>query len=526
MTRRGDTRLRPALWSAGSPGRAARIRTRLLVAGALPLALFYFGWLLQPDRVGNPVLFALLVVAEVFNVVQGIGFWWTAQRERVRKPLRLANGSRPSVDLFVPVYDEPLEVVGPTIAAASMLKGADVRVALLDDGDSPQMRRLAERYGVRYIAREGSSGAKAGNINHALALTDAQFVAVLDCDHVPLPRFFSATMGHLADERVAFVQTPQYYANCDQGDIESAAWSQQSLFFGAIARGKDGHDAMFCCGTNVIFRRRALESVGGFPENSVTEDFELSVKLHEHGWRTVYVPEVVAHGLGPEDMASYVSQQQRWARGCLSAVPAVLRSRLPWRQKVQYLLSATFFLSGWTVLVYMLFPVIRIATGAQPLAAASADQFLMHFAPYFGLALYFVAAVGGGSYTFRAFALQSASFWIHVHASIRALMRRPGRFVVTPKQGAAVRQPKAVVPALAAIAVLSAAAVYGLLESLSPATLNNVAFAGVHLTVLTIGVLPALRTGGSAATADSRDAESRAPERAVAAERHRDRVAA
>ena len=165
------------------------------------------------------------------------------------------------------------------------------------------------------------------------------------------------------------MQTPQYYANWDRGEVPGAAWGQQALFFGPIARGKDGHDAMFCCGTNVVFRRAALEQVGGFPADSVTEDFELSIRLHELGWRSRYVPEVLAHGLGPEDMASYVSQQQRWSRGCLSALPAVLRSSLPLRLKVQYALSASYFLSGWTVLVYMTFPVVRLLTGAQPLAA-------------------------------------------------------------------------------------------------------------------------------------------------------------
>src|SRR5262249_33520835 len=143
-------------------------------------------------------------------------------------------------------------------------------------------------------------------------------------------------------------------------------------------------------------------------------------------------------------------------------LPTVLRARLPWRTKVQYLLSASYFLSGWTVLVYMLFPVVRILTGAQPLAATTADQFLVHFAPYFGLALLAVTSVGRGAYPFRAFALQSASFWIHVQQTILAIAGRRGRFVVTPKQGARERQPRAVAPALAAIAVLVAAAVYGL----------------------------------------------------------------
>jgi cellulose synthase (UDP-forming) len=205
------------------------------------------------------------------------------------------------------------------------------------------------------------------------------------------------------------------------------------------------------------------------------------------------VAEVLAHGLGPEDMASYVSQQQRWSRGCLAALPTVLRSALPLRQKVQYLLSASFFLSGWTVLVYMTFPVVRLLTGAQPLAATSADQFLGHFAPYFGLSLLAVTVLGGGAYTFKAFALQAASFWIHVQSSVLTLLGRRGGFVVTPKEGVAGPQPRAVAPALAAIVVLLAVAGYGLLRDRSPATLNNVAFASLHVAVLLSGVWPALR---------------------------------
>ena len=145
---------------------------------------------------------------------------------------------------------------------------------------------------------------------------------MFDSDHVADPTFLEATLGYMDDPKVAFVQTPQYYANGDSSRIAAASWAQQALFFGAIARGKDGLDAVFCCGTNVLFRREAFESVGGFPTNSLTEDYELSIWLHEKGWKSVYVPDVLSRGLGPEDMASYVSQQQRWARGCLSGSAA------------------------------------------------------------------------------------------------------------------------------------------------------------------------------------------------------------
>jgi cellulose synthase (UDP-forming) len=393
-----------------------------------------------------------------------------------------------------------------------------VRVALLDDGGSPAMADLARRCGAAYVQRTVHQGAKAGNINHALRSTDGELVAIFDCDHVPHPSFLERTIGHLDDPDVALVQTPQYYANADEHPIAAAAWSQQSLFFGAIARGKDARGTMICCGTNMVFRRSALEALGGFPEQSVTEDFELSIRLHERGWRTAYVPEVLAAGLGPEDTASYVSQQHRWARGCLSALPAVVRARLPFRVRLQYLLSSMYFLTGWTFLAYMAFPAIRILTGDQPLAATTADQFLLHFAPYFGFALMAVAVSGAGAYTFSAFALQAASFWIHIHASLLALLRRPGRFVVTPKQGARRRQPGAVAPGLLVLLALVGTAAYGLSRDRTPATLNNVAFALLHVSVLTAGVRPALqRRGGGAAVGRADTGERPAEPSEVAA---------
>jgi cellulose synthase (UDP-forming) len=193
-------------------------------------------------------------------------------------------------------------------------------------------------------------------------------------------------------------------------------------------------------------------------------------------------------------MASYVSQQQRWARGCLGAIGSTLRARLPLRLRLQYLLSSMYFLSGWTLLAYMSFPLIRILTGAQPVAAASADQFLIHFGPYFALALSTVAVAGAGSYTFAGFSLAAASFWIHVQATLRALLRRAPRFVVTPKRGAAQRQPRSVWPALVAIAALVGVAGYGASQGHSPATLNNIAFAALHVCVLGAGVRLALVT--------------------------------
>lgn len=503
-----DIRLRRPTWNPLPTGMPVRTRVRLAALIGLPLVIWYLSWLLNPVRIGQPVLYVLLVCSELLNVIQAVGFWWTCAFERVREP---KPPTRPvAVDVLIPRYDEPLEVVELTIAAAAGLRGDDVRVWLLDDGDSEDMRALAEAQGVGYLRRPVHDHAKAGNVNHALAQpqVDAPFVAIVDCDHVVAPEFLEATLGHFEeDDRLAFVQTPQYYANGEQPGVPGAAWHQQTLFFGAIARGKDGLGATFCCGTNVVFRRAALDETGGFPTHSITEDFELSITLHERGWRSAYLPRVLASGLGPEDMAAYTTQQLRWARGCLSALPRILRARLPWRLRAQYLLSGLYWLSGWTVLFYMMFPLVRILFGVQPLAHLTAPEFLLHFVPYFLIALSTAALAGAGSYTFPALALAAASFWVFIVASLLTLARRRGSFKVTPKTGANRRQPRAVAPALVAVAVLALVSLWGLAHKQDSATFNNAAFALFHICILMTGCWPALRRPAPVAAAAGSSAE-------------------
>jgi cellulose synthase (UDP-forming) len=477
-------------WNADEVPDRATVRAAIVINAVL--TVWYFIWLLDLHNASNPYLYGLLLVAEVFNLVQGAGFWWTAWADRAHPAADPWVGALPTVDVFIPVYNEPVDIVGPTVAAAMRLRGAHVNVSLLDDGRSDAMAALAARSGARYIQRPDRTGAKAGNINHALGQTTAPFIAVFDCDHVPDERFLEATLGKFAADDVAFVQTPQYYANQDSSPIAAAAAAQQELFFGVIARGKASRGSMFCCGTNVVFRRQALVEVGGFPEESLTEDFALSVELHESGWTSEYVSEVLAIGLGPEDMASYVSQQRRWAQGCLSGIGRVVRSRLPLRQRLQYLSSAMYFLSGWTVMLYMSMPILRLLFGWQPIGAVGTDDFILHFGPYFAASLTTVAVASGGTFTFHAFALSSATFGVHVRSLGRVLFRRQGKFVVTPKHGASGRQLRPVGLTMAYGGALIAAMLIGLVRDPSPSTFNNVAYAGLHLVVLSCGAWPAL----------------------------------
>jgi cellulose synthase (UDP-forming) len=489
--------------NAVEPGRLSAVLPYLLLLDVALMA-WYLIWLLAPAQVGTRWLYDVLLVVEAYNVVQALTFWWTVRpqlhgsrriwwstdrRERITPRW---FGAPPTVDVLVPTYNEPVEIVELTIGAAQQLDGAHVNVCLLDDGDRREMADLASRQGVGYFTRAGRAGAKAGNLNHALRSLSAPFVAVLDCDQIPVPSFLTATMGYFHEPRLAYVQSPQAYRNRGAGPISAAAASQQDFFYGPVATGRNQSGSMFCCGTNVVFRRAAIDDAGGFPERSLTEDFALSITLHERGWQSEYVEPSLAYGLGPVDMSSYISQQARWAQGCVGEIPRIVFSRLGIRRRISYLLAASTWLAGFTTLVYLALPLIRIFGGMQPLRHGAAWAFLEHFAPYFAASILTMSIASAGHFTFGAYALRATCFWVDVAAFGRCALRRRRRFTVTPKQATTASQvPSLVVPATLLVALVAAIA-YELVGQRGPGAMTTVAFALVWVVVLASGIGAAL----------------------------------
>ena len=201
---------------------------------------------------------------------------------------------------------------------------------------------------------------------------------------------------------------------------------------------------------------------------------------------------MLSRGLGPEDMAAYVSQQQRWARGCLSGLPRALRAALPLTLKVQYLLSASYFLSGWTVLIYMSFPVVRLLFGGQPLAGIDAPEFLLHFAPYFAIALTTAALAGRGRVHLRGLRAGRRQL-LDPRACPRCSRScAEGLLRGHPEEGRGGPPAGGGDARARVVGILVAVSIYGLIRKQDAATINNVSFATFHVSVLMTGCWPAL----------------------------------
>lgn len=405
-------------------------------------AIIYFSWWLMPGHIGNPYLYYALFFGEIYHVAMALLFWNTLWPREVMKQLPAQVSYTPSVVVFITVTGEPVDVVKKTALAAKKMRYSNHTVVILNDGYVAQkdnwqeIEQLAKRIGVHCITRKKPGGAKAGNINYAIKYTKSDLIVIFDADMVPHSDFLLRVIPYFADKKIGFVQTPQYYSNYQKNDVTAGAWEQQEFFFGPIMRGKSTSNAAFICGTNVAIRRRALLEVGGMCETNIAEDFLTSLYIHQRGWTSRYVPDVLATGLAPEDLLSYYKQQLRWARGSLEILFSnnpFLKKNLSNKQRLEYLASSLYYFNGLVVLIDIVMPLIALFFAITPVSA-STSSFALFFIPFIFLNLYTLHIASKGHLTFRAISYSQASWTLQLKALIAVLLRQKTKFAVTPKE--------------------------------------------------------------------------------------------
>lgn len=385
----------------------------------------------------------LIYGAELFGFVTALAHIFMCWRlsERHAPPPRPGI----SVDVYIPTYSEPIDLVRKTVLAA-MAMDYPHRTWILDDGRRQAMRALATELGCDYLARTDNVHAKAGNLNHALAHSQGELIVVFDADHAPRRDFLEKTLGYFDDAHVAFVQTPQDYYNLDSyqhrgSKASHEIWTEQALFFRVIQRGKDCWNSAFFCGSCAVVRRSSLERIGGFATGTITEDLHTSIRLHAAGFRSVYHAEPLAFGLAPESIEPFVTQRVRWGQGAMHVwrTEGILSNPgLSWAQRINYLASVATYFDGWTKGLFYFAPVAVLLTGSVPLVAAM-PTFLLHFVPYYILTFWVFEEVGRGyGRTLYIEQYNMARFAAFAWATL-AWFFPNGRFEVTRKRSRARR---------------------------------------------------------------------------------------
>jgi len=380
----------------------------LIWRGTDTLAPLGFTW----DALASWSFYAI----ECAAMVSSLSAFVLLSRRRDRSPEADANfgwwgKSQPKVAIFIATYNEEWPVLERTIAGAKALRWQNKTIYVLDDGRRDWLGEHCARLGVIHVTRPDNAHGKAGNINHALEMLRASgappdYVAVLDADFVPHLGFISRTLSLFKDEDIGLVQTPQHFFNPDPIQhnlgISRAYPDEQRFFFDHLQPARDAWGIPVCCGTSSIVRWTALETIGGFPTDSVTEDYLLTVRLQEQGYSTAYLNEPLSEGLAPEGLKEYITQRARWGMGLMQIVRGPygpfrannLRLRDRWGLIDSFMFWASIFPFKIACLIY---PLLYWYFGVIVVDARFED-IVSHFGPYYLMTMAFMNFVSRGMF--------------------------------------------------------------------------------------------------------------------------------
>ncbi|TVQ37859.1 MAG: glycosyltransferase [Geminicoccaceae bacterium] len=349
----------------------------------------------------------------------------------------------PKVDVFIPTYNEGAEVLERTVVAAKALDYPRFHVYVLDDGRREWVRELCAAHGATWITRPDNAHAKAGNVNHALQVTDGDLIALFDADFCPKPQLLRRTVGFFAeDDRIGIVQLPQTFFNPDPIQLNlgvARVWpDDQRVFFEQIMPARDARDVAFCCGSNAVLRRDRLMAIGGIPTDSVTEDILTTLVQLRRGWITRYLNEPLALGLCPESLDAFLVQRRRWCRGNLQLLfcrqGPLGAPGLSLAQRIAFL--PLYWGFGLPTRVFLsLLPAAFLWFGLTPIPGAGAFEIMAYLLPVVLLALLASNWLMPGSYMPIVSAAHHFYLGLRLLPTVFATMLRPfgEPFRVTPK---------------------------------------------------------------------------------------------
>lgn len=459
------------------------------------------------------ILAFFLLLAESFVLIHTLGYFLNlflvkkeAFKESPKTEKKIEN--YPPIAIVVASYKEPIAIVKDTLICFYNISYPNKFLYFLDDTqydlpwDTPEnklryrreVEELCEWLGIN-LFRAQWHGAKAGMINDFLQFLDGKrrddfefypyqekiktekekYLIIFDADMNAVPDFAEDLVRMLENRpKTAFIQTPQYYTNFETNRVARAAGIQQAIFYEYICEGKSLKDAMFCCGTNVVFRIEALMDVGGFDETSVTEDFATSLKLHKKGWQSLYVNRNLSFGMGPEDLGAFFKQQFRWATGTVSVLrdlPKIMwhdLRRFTLGQWWEYFLASTHYFVGWVLFIMIISPLAFLLFDT-PSYFANPEMYFLAFTPYIILTSFmFFWTIMERKYRFTelmsALLINIVSFPVFMKASFYGLMGIKTKFGITPKEGAHILSFKSLIPQILTALLCTFGITWGLLR--------------------------------------------------------------
>lgn len=403
----------------------------------------------------------VLLAVEIAGFAESLVHYSAMSGLRTYPLPEIAEEQYPDVDVFVATYNESTELLRKTLVGCLRMKYPDrskVHIYLCDDNRRSEMRALAQELGVNYFDRPDNEGAKAGNLNHALSLSNSPYVVTFDADMIPREEFLLKTIPYFVDaeERnsrlpedsrmpLGLLQTPQCFYNPDvfQHNLycENRIPNEQDFFYRTVEAARTSVNTVIYGGSNTVISRKALETVGGFYTQSITEDFATGLLIESSGFVSLGLSEPLASGMAPTSFKDHVKQRTRWGRGVIRTAKKLKIYKicgLSLRQKISYLSSVTYWFSPIRNLVYVISPLLFALAGI-PIFLCSFPELMLFWFPMFAAQYLCFRLISGNTLSTKWSGVQETSVmpFLLVPIILESFGFSMTTFKVTNKQSAA-----------------------------------------------------------------------------------------
>lgn len=356
----------------------------------------YLGWRMLftlpfGEGILNMIFGVLLIMAETITVLTTFELFI----QKMKKESTLLECPDvppeyyPHVDVFIATHNEDVDLLYKTVNACTFMEYPDkkkVHIYICDDNDRQEVAELAKELGVGYLGIGDNKDAKSGNLNHALSKTSSPLIATFDADMIPQHTFLMKTVPYFLlstfikedgnwrlrteeekddDWKMGLVQTPQSFYNPDLFQFnlyaEKDIPNEQDFFSKEINILRNNSNAVAYTGSNTVIARQGLEEINGFPLNTITEDFETSIRLQQAGYTTYATDEIQAAGLSTTTISGMIKQRVRWARGIVQSLQnthAIFSNKLSISGRITYLNSFLYWWSFFNRLIFILSPIL------------------------------------------------------------------------------------------------------------------------------------------------------------------------
>ncbi|WP_299780212.1 glycosyltransferase family 2 protein [uncultured Formosa sp.] len=466
-----------------APNKKEVIMLRIMILIGLLSIINFFYWFSNKSLIDNVFLYVLLLLLIGFDCFRVLYIWYHYWNMSIPKKPTLTKPF--SVDVLTTYFPgEPIEMVTETLRAIKKMRHPHTTY-LCDEANDDYLKTFCLEHDIIHVTRSVRIDAKAGNINNALQQATGDLCLILDPDHVPSEDFLEEVIPYFQDDGIGFVQTVQAYYNIEESNVAAGAAEQTFHFYGPLMMGMNSYGTVNAIGANCVFRRAALNSIGGHAPG-LSEDLHTAMLLHAKGWKSIYVPESFTKGLVPATLTSYYQQQLKWSKGTFELLTDVypkLFKQFTWRQKLHYGVLPLHYLSGLMFMISFIIPIIALFFSVTPWKG-NILNFGLLVCPILASILlirfyvqqWVINKNERGVHLIGGLLLQCA-WWVFLIGVLYTFIRKKVLYIPTPKSDKAITRLGIILPNISIAIISVIAVIYGLYADFTPFSILMAAFA-------------------------------------------------